>query len=197
MKTIDEDLLNKIKTALVKSGFPLEMEVAKILEKLGWDRSIGTQYLDFETSQIRESDIIANKIIDGVEVNIIIECKKSTEKQLILYQPERSPFINKVYQSEDWFKFFPKIEFEKPYMEVEFRAQFFRLPLFQNSFTYSSNIIFTKGNQVEQNNTPFFTSLNGVLKRSIIEWSKSNQKTRSIFLYVVIYDGYLLKLTQD
>ncbi|MGM9510180.1 hypothetical protein ACS5NO_20765 [Larkinella sp. GY13] len=194
-KPIDQELLKKIKDALVKSGFPLEMNIANILDQHRWDNLISTQYLDFETRQIRESDIIASKIINGIEIKILIECKKSTEKQLVLYQPQRTFFVDNIYGSSDYFKIFPYLDPIESIQEYEILSQFYFLPILYNSSVFSSNLIFTKGNNIEQNNTPFFTSLNGLLKRSIIIRSRSNRNIRSIYLYVVIYEGHLLRLT--
>lgn len=69
----EKSLIAKIKEGILKSGFPLELEVGSILEKHEWNYSIGNFFEDFETGKIRESDIIANKTINGIRVKLFIQ----------------------------------------------------------------------------------------------------------------------------
>ena len=104
-----EDLTKKIKEGLFKSGFPLEMKVGGILDNYEWGNSIGRLYKDFETGKMREIDLCAEKSLNGFAVHLKIACKKSTEKQLILYSPQANhlqhPFFHfyfKAFPSMNW-----------------------------------------------------------------------------------------------
>jgi len=77
-----------IKDQIEKSGFPFEMEVARILKDAKWEVLPSSPYLDEDEEKWREIDIKAYKsieqTIDGesikpytLEIALIIECKKS------------------------------------------------------------------------------------------------------------------------
>ena len=138
-KPIDENLLNKIKEGLIKSGFPLELQIAKIMQEKDWSYSISSQYVDFETNKLRESDIIADKVINGIQVNLMIECKKSDDKQLILYQPKQR---EKGWFSFYWAKAFPEIDAGRFSSVVEnISREFSRLPVLSKNYHFSNSII--------------------------------------------------------
>jgi hypothetical protein len=190
-KPINPELLNKVKDGLIKSGFPLELRMAKIIEEKGWNYTIASHYLDFETNKLRESDIIADKIINGTEIYLMIECKKSDDKQLILYQPKKQ---TKGHFSILRTKCFPELDVEDDYYLIEHLSRLFKkLPVLSTQHQFSNSIIFSKGNQIEQNNVSFFSSINSIVKRSITHYRKS--KSRRFYIYIIIYDGYILKLT--
>lgn len=192
----NDGLKIKIKKALKESGFPLELRMSKILKTREWNHTLCARYEDFETGVIRELDISADKKINGIYVNLYIECKKSSNKQLILYAQEESKLplglINYV-------KYFPRIEKSEDSFELEkcVLNEFRNLPIFKQRDLMSKSIIFTKGDKIEQNNDSFFASLNGIIKKSIIEASDGYIETnfRIIFFHILIYDGliYLLK----
>ncbi len=109
----EDKLINKIKKGLIKSGFPLEMKVSKILKNNGWNHSMCNYYLDFESNVYREYDIHAEKRINGIDVMLFIECKKSDDKQVILYSPQNNKFLPFI---DIYFKAFPKMPNNKEYI---------------------------------------------------------------------------------
>src|SRR5690606_18633507 len=100
------DLIQKVKQGIAKSGFPLEMKIGNILADNDWMYSIGNIYEDFKTGKFRESDVSANKTINGISVHLFIECKKSEEKQIVLYAPKKTKFLP---FSQMWLKSFPNV----------------------------------------------------------------------------------------
>ncbi|HUW48421.1 MAG TPA: hypothetical protein VMW36_06740 [Patescibacteria group bacterium] len=53
----DADILKTLKD----SGYPLEQEIASILEKMGWDCTLNYAFTDVETNVSRETDILAQR----------------------------------------------------------------------------------------------------------------------------------------
>jgi hypothetical protein len=192
----EDNLINKIKKGLIKSGFPLEMKVSKILKNNGWNHSMCNYYLDFESNVYREYDIHAEKRINGIDVMLFIECKKSDDKQVILYSPQNVKFLPFM---DIYFKAFPKMPNYKEYIPDQKRQKdaFIELPIFDTKYRLSTGIIFSKGEKVEQDNSSFFGSINGLIKQSIMTGYDGLIETdfRMIFLYLLIYDGFMYELS--
>lgn len=190
-----EELKNKIKKALYDSGFPLELNMSKILYAHNWVHSLCCRYEDFETEKIRELDISAQKIINGIAVHLNIECKKSTNKQLVLYAQEKIKLPLTLVNN---LKYFPRIKKSEETREIEAQVlnEFSRLPILDTNLSISKSIIFTKGDQIEQNNDSFFTSLNGIIKNAVVSASDGYIDTnfRIIYLHILIYDGLIFLL---
>jgi hypothetical protein len=62
---------------LQRTGFIFEMRMKDLLEKRGYDCEINASFLDLEGNIDREIDIIASKVINGINVHFVIECKQS------------------------------------------------------------------------------------------------------------------------
>lgn len=81
---MSEEFKNKIHQWLDKHGFPLEMFVASVFRKRGFQVTQSVMYLDKETKLSREIDIVAYKTfqIDGYYLHFaaVIECKSTKTK---------------------------------------------------------------------------------------------------------------------
>lgn len=80
--------LGFIARQIEQTGYPLEIHASEVLEKDGWDVLHSTFYEDFETRNVREIDIRADKTIDRspsgetiypykIRLRLDIQCKKS------------------------------------------------------------------------------------------------------------------------
>jgi len=190
------DLIDKVKKAITDSGFPLEMQMAKVLRENDWTVALGQRYVDFETGVLREMDIVAERSIGGIRINLFIECKKSDNKQLVLYAPthDRHPHF--------WFhplRYFPRIFPGKTAKEKRLSSAWAGLPFFDPEVPVSNGIIFTKGDKVEQHNDSFFNTLNGLIKNSVNTASDGYIQTnfRIMFFHIVIYDGVMYQLSDS
>jgi hypothetical protein len=87
---------------ICKSGFPLEIEVADILESHGWEVMPSLFYRDRDTNEFNEIDIIAHKTAAGalkgspnypyrVTVGLIVECKKREKTAWVFFPRPRDP----------------------------------------------------------------------------------------------------------
>lgn len=193
-----EELINKIKKGIIKSGFPLELKIGSLLEKNNWAYSINNLYEDFETGKFRESDISAQKIVNGITINLYIECKKSTEKQIILYSPRNrkiSAFMNL------WLKLFPKLKAqnEKSYSIRDILSEFSSLPYFDKEIPFSKSIIVTKGDSVTSDNVSYLSSINGMIKNSIHDYNTTylEDEFRNVYFYLLVFDGLIFQLSNS
>jgi hypothetical protein len=88
-KGLKDFLLNEIE----KSGFPLEIEVTSILEKLNWVVLNNQPFRDPDEEQLRSVDIFAFQMsphflhdtLFGFTPRIIIECKKSSSHAWVFF----------------------------------------------------------------------------------------------------------------
>ncbi|AYO57349.1 hypothetical protein CO230_03950 [Chryseobacterium sp. 6424] len=187
-------LIDKIREGIEKSGFPLEMKIGNILQNNNWRYSIGNIYEDFETGKFRESDISASKLINGIQVDIFIECKKSVNRQIVLYAPKNQ---KKIFLASSWFKYFPKVK--KFSLLKQFYENTSKLLLFDEQIPFSKSLIVMTGDKVTEENIKYLSSINGLIKRSISTGRDGYIETnfRILFFYVVIFDGELYQLSSS
>jgi hypothetical protein len=83
------DLKKKIYDWLNKQGYPLEMEVAKSFQKAGFHVSQSKYYMDPESGDSREVDVVASTgksyFRRVVTIKFIVECKVSKDKPWVLF----------------------------------------------------------------------------------------------------------------
>lgn len=89
---MSESLESKVSGWLREHGYPLEMEVAWAAKSKGFDVSQSDYYLDPDTSQPREIDLVlsANRVVDRhyLEYSLFVECKSSKDKPWLLFSTE-------------------------------------------------------------------------------------------------------------
>ncbi|MGW4371728.1 hypothetical protein ACWEKT_39535 [Nocardia takedensis] len=96
MAPSEDKMIANIATWLKKQGYPLEMRAAKILKSKNMWVSMGKYYRDIETNTQRETDIYASAERDNggdeaLDINLVIECKSSSEKPWILFVDRKKP----------------------------------------------------------------------------------------------------------
>lgn len=84
------ELEKKVKTWILKNGYPFEMKVANLFKKSKFKVSQSVLYKDIDTNKLRELDIISysNIEINNVWFNFtfVVECKKSTDKPWVVFK---------------------------------------------------------------------------------------------------------------
>ncbi|HWY38294.1 MAG TPA: hypothetical protein VNY73_07025 [Bacteroidia bacterium] len=195
-KGLKDQLIKKIKEGIQKSGFPLELEIGNILGRNGWGFVIGNLYKDFETGKIREIDLLASKLINGVDVNLFITCKKSEDRQIVLYAPDRKK--DKIIV-DPIVKLFPDpMSIKIPFVSTMVPGAFKCLRLFKKNIPFANSLIITKGSVVTQDNISYLSSINGLIKKSVhtLAMDESIKKNyRNLFLYIFVYDGLIFQLS--
>jgi len=102
--TDEKRLEDKIKDDLIKSGFPLELEISNLLEENNWNFSPNEYIVDQETGIQYEMDIraINSKFSKTNDerfemrsfLQLIIECKKCEKHPWVFFIRERQEFEN-------------------------------------------------------------------------------------------------------
>lgn len=87
-------LKNKVQTWIEEQGYPLEMRVANTLIESGFEVRQSLFYIDPESDEAREIDVVgrSTEITDVVDISFVIECK-STSKPWVLFTSENT-FVN-------------------------------------------------------------------------------------------------------
>jgi hypothetical protein len=111
-KTVEDHILNEIQ----KTGYPLEIEISDLLEK-DWFVINGQPFLDLDTNEIREIDLMAAPWVEaddelrkgkepiGVSIELAIECKKSNTHAWVFFtKPKKIPPGFGTAQVFDWNK---------------------------------------------------------------------------------------------
>src|SRR5687767_1963194 len=88
---------DKMKSAVLdwleKQGYPLEMHVAEEFRKAGFEVTQSEFYLDPDTNQPREVDVLATNYVEitpterVVRIRFVIECKRSRDKPWVMFVP--------------------------------------------------------------------------------------------------------------
>jgi hypothetical protein len=90
-----DELTGKVTSWLAKTGFPLEMRTAAQWEAAGFDVTQSVYFIDPETSEARETDIVAS--LENVGSNAwlrwfyVIECKAAREAPWVLFTKPGQP----------------------------------------------------------------------------------------------------------
>lgn len=84
--------IKKVRERILKSGFPLEIEIGNILRKGGW--LVGNQwpYKDKVTKKIRLIDILAMRFSlqpPRLAISLLVECKKRAKGEWIFHTQEK------------------------------------------------------------------------------------------------------------
>lgn len=91
-----------VASELQKSGLPLEIEIAELLETHGWEVMPSVFYLDYDDSQFKETDILAYATVArplkgspnypyNMTMGVIVECKKRADTILVFFPRPRKP----------------------------------------------------------------------------------------------------------
>ena len=98
--------IEKLKSQIIKGGFPFELEVARMFLKSKWHVENNTYYLDRDEKKGREIDLIAEYIkqfeapkhYSEFVFSFITEIKKETEKPWVFFATETTHFEKVVHE---------------------------------------------------------------------------------------------------
>ncbi|MGE5474886.1 MAG: hypothetical protein ACM3UU_11770 [Ignavibacteriales bacterium] len=196
---MSDDILKKVIDETEKTGFPLELKVADVLENRGFYVAHSLYYVDEEENKSREVDIRAlkNYIVEDsnqgnplkmVRYCLLIECKKSENKPWVFLSSKRrsydADFYNVPYlpnrdfmQMEDY----DKVELVHPFSEYSVMGKSY-FEAFKNNET--SEMIFKA----------LTTTVKATLYTMKKEFGTSNQDI--CFYYpIIVFDGRLFEGT--
>jgi len=76
---------DEIANFLERTGFVFEMRASEVFKKWGYATEISEEFFDLEGNTYREIDIIATKIVNNINLHLVVECKQSqTEKWIFI-----------------------------------------------------------------------------------------------------------------
>lgn len=169
----------RVSDFITKTGFILEMEVSEILIKMGYQVKVNRYFYDFDTDKDREIDIIATKIINGVEIFLVLECKQSLVDSWIFVCSDRKP--SRYYQYVKHFPQIPKIDKTKVFDNFHF---------FENTIPLAQNNIIKDKCDKKSNSIQIDTCLEKLPKALIHTiYNNKNTSVRRIFVPIAIFNG--------
>jgi len=100
-----EDLINKLKKEIEKTGFPTELEIGKIFRIKGWDVEHNTYFIDKDENKGREIDLVSNLVFQDESndhyteftFKFIVQIKKEQEKIWVIFTTETTEFERSFY----------------------------------------------------------------------------------------------------
>ncbi|WP_430482792.1 hypothetical protein [Rossellomorea marisflavi] len=99
------DLKENLLKDVLKTGFPLEMEISQLFRKSGWQVVNGSYYIDKDEDKGREIDVISTINFDEdldeglfkeVLFSLVIEIKKTEEKPWVFFTSETTGHFDKL-----------------------------------------------------------------------------------------------------
>jgi len=169
---------------LNKTGFPFEMKMAKLLKQKKWEVEQGQTFIDLEENKKREIDIVAQKNINNILVNLVAECKSSQIDSWIFVVPTggASRFYMDVKHS-------PKIPLKERKQSMDHLSILnFKEPL-------ATNFIVSNGDK-KSDSTPIFDALNKVVKATLYHAGKQySEEKRRLYFPIVLFSGPIFSAT--
>ncbi len=183
----NKELIEKIKDAIEKSGYELELNASRILNKNDWYVKTNPICFNEETKQYSEIDIVAKKKNKQNWFNmIIIECKKQADKPWVFFKQNKKNkdvWTLHIVSEEDGrvYNWFEKNYFDKHYYYDKNIATYYMNPF---------------GNPNKPN--PIYKAINQVVDALIFYFEQQSdviyeyKKERFVFLYpIIVFAGML------
>jgi len=172
----ESTLESKISEWLQNQGYPLEMRVASVFRETGFLVSQSEYYVDPDSEESREIDVIAydSKFIKSktVRITFVIECKASRDKPWVLFTSaaRRIPSRSRVVQraaSKLGTRLLRHISDSEEIQDLKI----FQLPA---SPAYGMTQAFTSGNDI------CYSAVMSVAKASLASISKADQVPKAL-----------------
>jgi hypothetical protein len=212
--TAINNLKGRLKREILKTGYPLEIEVASILEDFGWAAFPNHFYVDPTSNKPREIDIFgfseatsSDKSFDPIAFSphLIIECKKSLDYSLVVFSRKRSAFT--FYDITGQIYDFPVIlgrvdHFPNP--REEFNLSYFltRPQLHYNQFERIASTYTLIKPGVEKGKSDIFEAVMQIMKAQSFDVKEAIKRDKTIThthypLYLsflaIVFDGLIFE----
>jgi hypothetical protein len=170
----------KVKKFLTKTGFILEMEVAEILKKSGYEVKVNQYFLDLEEGKKREIDIVATKEINKINIVLIIECKQSLQDNWVFICSEKKP--SRYYATVTHLPLVSNLHKSEIFNETHKLSR--KIPLAQNY------IVLDKHNERKSNSLQIEECIHK-LPKAIIDIASKSSANKTIFIPVGIFNDQI------
>ncbi|QYK63349.1 hypothetical protein KAI37_03682 [Paenibacillus sp. S25] len=194
MKILSDNNINtRIMDWLNSQGYPLEMSVAEVLLNLKFNVIQSEYFIDDESTQQREIDIVAslqkeigNKL---VRISLIIECKVSKDKPWIIFTSENTRLAPPARIAQRAGSRIGNIVLGNLAHKKEIQdLNLFSLP---ERPGYGLTQAFTNGNDVAYNSCVSVSKATRAISKSVD--SRKNDRYVRICLPVIVIDGKLFE----
>ena len=194
------EVFDNIKKAIEKTGFPLEYQVSKILQKRGWMVINNRYYIDDVEDSPREMDVLAYKVksIDGINLylTLLISCKKNDDNAWVFCVRDvtNDYKINVNVSPDSFWTNVPELEFINDQSSIGAKIMdaagnngvangAFRINM---QYLASQEVSLAKG--APHNDKAIFNSISGLMKAEYFEKThlEKRKKEPSIYIFNLI-----------
>ena len=178
--------IQAVQKFIEKTGYLLELKVAKKFSQLGYKSITGESYLDLEGDKYREIDVIASKKLEnGVTVSFVIECKHSSQSYWIF-------LCHQKFVSGEALKHTPVTPGSRKVSNIRSSTIFGDLHYFDKKVSQAYN--FTAGSNFNKSGkgdvSPIFEAMNR-LPKSLISYAYEKKGCMNIYFPVTIFSGQI------
>lgn len=170
-----------IEKFLTKTGFILEMEVAEILRKRGYNIEVNRRFYDYDENKYREIDIIATKKINEVVLILVIECKQSLVDDWVFICSDKKPD-----------RFFQYLKHTPEAKDIKKTKIFDNLPMFNSAIPLAQNYTI-KDIKNKKSTSPHINMCLEKLPKALVDIvdSRKNYYERKIYLPIAVFGGQI------
>lgn len=177
----ERPLNEKVQEWLLRQGYPLEMKVARALQKYGFEVRQSHYYKDIHSNEHREIDILAMKtdLLGYAEIAFLIECKTS-KKPWVLFTSE-----NTISGYNRLFSLGITSDSIKQLLCEESSNHLYKLPLFKKNgrVAYGATVAFSNGYDMA------FQAAMSSTKAAISRKKENQSADLQIAFPVIVVDG--------
>lgn len=176
---------------MTTTGFILEMEVGEFLKTKGYKIKVNQYFVDYDENKKREIDVIASKIVNEIEVFLIIECKQSAADDWIFVCTDKTP--SRWYE---YAKYSPQLPFGKNLKDSEL---FDHLWTLDHKTPLAQNFIVRAPSGKKGVSEPIYSSIKKMPKAvvGVVDYLGQSGTQRRMFVPVVVFNGQLFTAKYD
>jgi hypothetical protein len=86
-------LLEKVRKTILRTGYPLELEIGVTARRKGWITFHSVAYESHDGAGLRELDLLAFKQIHQRRIELRVSCKSSVNKQFVFFTRDMSGYL--------------------------------------------------------------------------------------------------------
>jgi hypothetical protein len=175
-----------VKEFVLRTGFLHELKSAEVLRTHGYNVHTGEHYFDLDDRKYREYDIWARKEISGIEVNLIMECKRSAKDVWVFVSHQKRHLPGYLVK-------------HVPAMEIGAFDVFKSCHYFSDSPQASNYTAFDKFSKKKSNSLQIMESLSKLPKAvvDIVSHLPSSSGKKRLYFPVTLFDGQVFSLKYD
>lgn len=197
----EQEKIKKIRECILKSGYPLEVEIGNFLRKNGWLVGNQVPYVDKESGKIRPVDVLAMKFRlqpPRLGVMLLIECKKSLKHDWIFHTQEKEKeFFPLLGMIVDFLKKFENIPFDDELTNLSTKnlmaSKLYCLHLLDNAIKIGVFNIISSAKAKDD----FYIATNQIISAVSSQRDKTPRTVPTITFPVIVFDGDIFEFYQE